>query len=975
MPLATGQECACTVEFGSAVVRSPQPTGLGVTDADGLVTVVTGPLKVTVNKTRFNLLAAVWHDANADGQFGDDERVAESAPDGIRLVDERGAVFSTANAPPKSVQVEENGPCRVVLRVEGDYTSADGRTLMSYIVRLTFRNGSPLVTLACTHVDTCLDNEFTDITSLELPFKVAARAKTLAVLLPGKDGGRDVRELPATGAPAAGVFQADDQALVLTPEPAGGKLEVRAPGVAMLVTERAPIGVAMHEFWQRWPKAIAASGQDLTLALLPPQPGPDYGKGLPHYLLFPFVEGKYRFKWGMSITENVTLDFSGRVSPEELDAEVHRAVVPVVPADWYAETAAFGPVAPPTGTQFAAWDAYVAKCFEAHLALKEQQREYGFFNYGDSYGERGRNWTNNEYDFAHGLFIQFVRTGNRDYYRWALTAARHQANVDSVHAYPDPHNVGANQLHSIGHTGEWSQNLPLARWSHRYDVMTGAGNGHTWAGGMVDAWFLAGDPRVMEAAMGLGEHIVWAMSPNFKALGTHERSGGWSLHAIMVLYQAIQDPLYLEAAKRIADVALREQKFDEGGTWPHPLPKDHAGGHQGAFGNNTFLIGILLAGLRDYHRATHDPAVEKSIVAGTRWICLSWDESACGWPYSASPKGEPYYDATTSLNLLILHAPAYAALLTGEERFATIAENALTAVVGEASTDGFGKSVAQRLVFTGEALAMLHAWYATHRDDKGSRVLESDAGWMEKMVLRLAPAAAFRIRAPDEKVFWVKVRGPQARVTALRTPHGARPKAWPTGTLELRDTAGAVLKTETFDTDAKCEIAIPLPDAQPGTVLNVLVRDDQRSVWGVAGDNVDVVVEVGPDFSIGGAGKARYAFFVPDTATTFKISVTGLHKGAYGAAVIAPDNQRVAMERGVHDGEAQLAWAGAGAGAAAPTAPPVLSGRRTIEVTPMPGQKGKVWGLVLWAAGDLALTLEGVPPYLARTQESCFSPQ
>ena len=191
--------------------------------------------------------------------------------------------------------------------------------------------------------------------------------------------------------------------------------------------------------------------------------------------------------------------------------------------------------------------------------------------------------------------MQFVRSGNRDYFRLALTAARHQADVDCVHAYPDPYYVGSNHQHSIGHTGTWSQNPRYATWTHRYDSHTSAENGHTWAEGMFDAWFLAGETPVMESALALSEHITWAMSRNFKALGTHERSAGWSLKAIMAAYRATSDPLYLEAAQRIAAVALAEQKFDDGGAWPHLLPQDHAGGHPGARGNAIFLISVPLS--------------------------------------------------------------------------------------------------------------------------------------------------------------------------------------------------------------------------------------------------------------------------------------------------------------------------------------------------------------------------------------------
>ena len=255
-------------------------------------------------------------------------------------------------------------------------------------------------------------------------------------------------------------------------------------------------------------------------------------------------------------------------------------VVAVLPAAWYAQTKALGPLAAPLRCSSSPCGTSTSPAAtRASCGGAAQDRAFGYFNYGDWYGERGRNWGNNEYDFAHGFFMQFARTGNRDYFRVALAAARHQADVDCIHAYPDPYYLGGNLPHSIGHTGNWSERPLHGTWSHAYDGMAGAANGHTWTTGMVDAWHLAGDARVMEGAIGVGEHITWAMSRNFKALGTHERSAGWSLKAILSLYRSTYDPLYLEAARRIAAVALREQKFDDGGAWPHLLPEDHAGGH------------------------------------------------------------------------------------------------------------------------------------------------------------------------------------------------------------------------------------------------------------------------------------------------------------------------------------------------------------------------------------------------------------
>ena len=79
------------------------------------------------------------------------------------------------------------------------------------------------------------------------------------------------------------------------------------------------------------------------------------------------------------------------------------------------------------------------------------------------------------------------------------------------------------------------------------------------------------------------------MVPNFTHLGTHERSAGWSLKALMELYKVTYDRKYLQAAEKLANITMKEQKFDKGGAWPHKLPRDHSGyGNKDAFRKRPF---------------------------------------------------------------------------------------------------------------------------------------------------------------------------------------------------------------------------------------------------------------------------------------------------------------------------------------------------------------------------------------------------
>lgn len=948
------------VEFGTDVRQTAPHAALRLQDEPARLVVVTGPLQVALDKRAFNLFASVWHDADADGHFAEGERVLAGAPTGVTLVDEHGKVFAMSALPPESVKIELAGPERAVVRVAGAYAANDGSRYMRYLVRLTFYAGSSRVDLALTHINDYLQTEFTDITSLRLPLRPSAGVRQAEVLTGAPDAA------PVAGLPLR-LLQWDDTQGTLS---AGGRDTpvAKAPGLVRCRTGNGTFCAVLQDFWQRWPKGIAADADGLTVELLPEPPGVDYGTDLPYYLMYPFVEGKYRFKWGMAFTEHLSFDFGGTIPASDLLAEAQRPLVAVLPAEWYAQTGALGPLAAPGQKQFALWDAFVAGGFAAYMKDKERAREYGYFNYGDWFGERGRNWGNNEYDLAHGLFLQFARTGDREFYRWALTAARHQADVDCVHAYPDPYYIGANHQHSIGHTGTWSQDPEHATWSFRYDMHTAADGGHVWADGMMAAWYLAGEPRAVEAALGLGEHIAWAMAPGFKALGTHERSAGWSLRAIMAIYRGTYDPVYLDAARRIAAVALREQKPDQGGAWPHGLPKDHAGSQPGAVGNNLFLIGILLGGLQAYHEATGDAAVLAALSAGANWVSRSYDDAACGWPYSATTAAEPLYPPGVGLNQLIIGPLAYVGRVTDNRRLLEIADSALAATVTQGPA-AFGKSLAQQIFFASGTLAELQRWYAATRPDRGASVLDGNPEAMAALLVRSARSERFNVRAPNRKEFVVRAREAGAELLALRTPHGSMQKGAEFARLNVIAAGGTTVFEDRCSTDERHESRCALPGVA-GSEFRVVIEDDQRGVWTVKGDRVAVVARTGPDFRIGGVGRTRFYFRVPVGTREFSLTVLGVHTGAYGAVVLTPSGQIAGQFQGSNPGPALVA----GAPKASTPLPPGHPERGQVVVTPQAEDTGKVWSVVLSAAMDIGVELVGVPPYLALAPADWFAP-
>ncbi len=493
-----------------------------------------------------------------------------------------------------------------------------------------------------------------------------------------------------------------------------------------------------------------------------------------------------------------------------------------------------------------------------------------------------------------------------------------------------------------------------------------AANGHNWCDGLMDDWMLTGNPRAMEAGLAFGEHVAWAMAPSFTALGTHERSAGWSLRAIMAVYKATYDPVYLDAAKKIVAVALKEQKLDQGGAWPHVLPKDHAGWEQGAVGNNLFLIGILLGGLQAYHEETQDPAVLKSLEAGAAWVAKCFDEKAGGWPYSCKADGTPLYKASTSLNQLIIGALAYVGRVTRNEQLLHIASEAMAAATSS-SPGGNGKGMAQFTFFTSGTLAELQQWYARTLPDKGVSVLDGSPESMAKLLIRTATSDRHSVRAPDQKVFYVQNTMDAAQLRLQRTPHGAMNKRAEFATVQVLGPGGQVVWQDKCSTDGAHEFTVPVT-GKGAVQYKVVIDDDQRGVWSLSGDHVHIVAQTSADFRIGGVGRSRFYFVVPHGTKEFSLKLVGVHTGPYGAVVLDPAEQVAGTFQGNNPGAALIPGA---TGSTAPRANdhPELG---TLTVKPPANQTGQIWSVILTAAGDIGISLEGVPPYLALSPEAWF---
>jgi hypothetical protein len=291
---------------------------------------------------------------------------------------------------------------------------------------------------------------------------------------------------------------------------------------------------------------------------------------------------------------------------------------------------------------------------------------------------------------------------------------------------------------------------------------------------------------------------------------------------------------------------------------------------------------------------------------------------------------------------------------------------------------GDGKSIAQQMNFNSDTLALLQQWYAVHRPDRGAEVLTGSGADLAHYLAKTRDAKEHSVREPLQKIFFVRLR-PSAAATAappvllaVRKPHGAIPRHAEFGTLQVLDAAGAVVRQTRFDTDDPYRLECPLA-GRPGDVFKVVITDDLRSVWslfdaaavGQPSDGaLSIVVATGPGFAIGGVGRSRYHFLVPEGTRQFCVKIRAGHNGPYAGVVIAPSGQIAGFHQGVNFGSA--------AAAKPKTAADPHPERGVICVKPDARETGQVWSLVLTAVGDIYCELQGVPPYLSLTADAWF---
>jgi hypothetical protein len=614
--------------------------------------------------------------------------------------DEKASIRT--NAGPGGMTLERGGAVHRILLFEDDYTDGDVASPFARRVRIHTFPEIPLTRIEHTLIVRSEDL-FANLRALRLMFPPGGGAERI--------GEVDAVSDASSSSPYLGQItrHETETGTVVERERGTGQL----PGWISRDGEKGKVILAVRRFAENWPKALIADEDRLIVDLFPELRPDEYSERSEpqERLYYWFDEGEYKLKRGVQKTHELLWGFfpAGQNSPNEkvLVCLFNNPPVLRAGAEWTVQSGAAGPFQPRKEGRFARYEDRVREGFEEVESRRESLQEFGFLNFGDWFGERGKNWGNLEYDLAHTLWLQWQRGGDYAYYRRAEEAATHMGDVDVVHHDPSPMNVGRMWGHSVGHTGGY---FPEGSLEMEPIFLRGFWDlGHTWCEGMLHMYLATGEPRFRENGMLVADQLARFATVDYR-MGT-ERTAGWPMIALTAAYELTGDPYYLNGAKIIAREVVRKQD-PERGVWSHRIGEcKHDPAH---YGGKPFMAGVLLTGLSRLDRnlpveteedRSFRDAVAASILKGSDWLLNeAWVEDGGGFIYAQCSSFEGKVSHAGAW--MVCEALAYATKISDDPKYI---EKARISVATALETDppSWGKALAMETRFMPYFLAAL----------------------------------------------------------------------------------------------------------------------------------------------------------------------------------------------------------------------------------------------------------------------------
>jgi hypothetical protein len=387
----------------------------------------------------------------------------------------------------------------------------------------------------------------------------------------------------------------------------------RAPGWVDISDQKWGISIGIRNFFKEYPKEINIAPGDSTATayIWSPRTEP---------MAFVRTDGEddsgmiANFAQGLTKTTELVYNFhESEASNEDLTETVNYVMDPSVAhanPEWYTGSEAYGKMAP-YNEQNASFERGLTYKFEWMQFNQNWEPWYGMWDYGDVKTLYYRNdwfsWTNNEPATDFMWWLQFMRTGNPDYYLNAQSASRHTMDVDNIHWPQDAEYIGdtnnAIDYFRIENMPEGSPYVGMGR-RHANQHWTSLLSAHIWNAGWIAAYYLDGYHRGLEVAQLTGDYYIKRVFGDHGLRGRRLYLSVWNLAEI---WDATKKEKYKKELDDRVDLMLSLQK-----------DADQAGsliinryGYAQVYASN---------GLRRYYQMTGDEDVKDALIMHARRV-------------------------------------------------------------------------------------------------------------------------------------------------------------------------------------------------------------------------------------------------------------------------------------------------------------------------------------------------------------------
>ena len=559
---------------------TPPKEAITVTEKPDRFIVETGAITFEVRKKHFNIIDVVKIQ---------DESIINSHNRGLYVLVEENE-YCAAFDQDVVVKLEEKGPLHAVLRATGSFKKSKGQRKFDFDCRLYAYARSQEVRVVVTIINRQgKDTDYIPLSALMLELPAAIHSGDC--LFGSENGGTKRGYL--SDKPEAYIYQVSSTEHVF-----GGAAEGRGPGkqtkpnmIGWGYLRGKNKGIGIRWFWQMHPKSIEFTSDGMARAGLYPA---RHDKPLKIYT-------------GVARTHELRLYF-GKEGPsipklKSTFVSLQKPLRPFAPPSWYCRhTKAFGDYCEAGGADlYGPFAEEVAKFDEAFETANRRSQafrdsrtitgvetdSYGFLGFGDGIHHvwtRGVDvpeniaWDGNYYGYPAMMCVQFMRTGNLEYFDNFEAHALHVADVHIVHHSEKTHPIGGcRYCPPTDHV-----RIDPTDWNDYRTAKVYVSNlfNHHKIAGVIDRWYFLRDHRCFDVAkMALEYCYRWKYGDNDYG---QPRGPGMIMDFCYQGHMLTGDRKWIERASNVLRV------------------------HKGRDLKLSFQAGIFLEGMRKYYEMSGD---------------------------------------------------------------------------------------------------------------------------------------------------------------------------------------------------------------------------------------------------------------------------------------------------------------------------------------------------------------------------------